>query len=61
MPMLCDSGLKTEPFLDLAAHLNSLPPSDVPIEVYDGLSSTAKTLLDAHRIIDRMLKQQTAR
>ena len=53
--------LNTEPFLDLAGHLKSLPPSADPEKVFESLHETAKTIVDAHNVIIEMLKQEAKR
>lgn len=50
--------LNSEPFLDLAGYLKSLPSSDDPNGVFGNLYSTASTLLYARNNIDRMLKEK---
>jgi len=56
-----DCALNTEPFLDLAGYLKSLPPSDNPQEVFKGLEDVAKKYVTAQNTIDRMLKLQAKR
>ena len=53
-----DCPLNTEPFLDLAGHLRSLPKSDSATNVFDGLRETAVKIVGAQNIISEMLKQQ---
>ena len=53
-----DCPLNTEPFLDLAGYLKSLPPSDNPQEVFESLRKTAEKILTAQNIIRQMLKRQ---
>jgi tetratricopeptide (TPR) repeat protein len=50
--------LNTEPFLDLAGYLKSLPQSDDPEEVFHSLYGTAAKLVKAQNVIQKMLKQQ---
>ena len=50
--------LNTGPFLDLASYLKSLPPSDDPQKVFEGLSDTVKRTVQAQIVVDQMLKQQ---
>ena len=53
-----DCALNTDPFLDLASYLKSLPPSDEPQKVFETLRDIAKKIVTAQNVIDRMLKQQ---
>jgi hypothetical protein len=55
-----DCPLNTEPFLDLAAYLKSLPPSDDPEKVFYALHKTAEKIITAQNVISKMLKQQSA-
>ena len=50
--------LNSDPFLDLATNLKSLLASGDPKEVFDAFYRTAKTIVTAQNVIDRMLKQQ---
>ncbi|WP_332776321.1 hypothetical protein [Polaromonas sp.] len=52
------AALNTEPFLNLAGYLKSLPPSDNPHRVFDSLHKAAETLVKAQNMIAAMLKQQ---
>ena len=57
-----DCPLNTSPFLDLAGHLKSMPPSDNPQEVaVSGLYKTAEKIVTAQGVIHQMLKQQATR
>ncbi len=47
-------------FLDLGAHLKSLP-SDKPQEIFDGLHDATRKITDARQVITQMLKQQAVR
>jgi hypothetical protein len=49
--------LNSGPFLDQAGYLKSLP-SDTPDHIFDGLHSTAETVVKAQNVIDAMLKEQ---
>ena len=53
--------LSTEPFLDLAGHLRSLPPSDSPQNVFKPLYETAVQLVREQNNIQRLLKRQASR
>ena len=53
-----DCALNTDPFLNLAGYLKSLPPSDDPQKVFQGLRETAEKIVTAQNVIDQMLKQQ---
>jgi tetratricopeptide (TPR) repeat protein len=53
-----DCPLNTEPFLDLAGFLKSLPPSDDPQKVFESLSSLAKKIVKAQNTIGGMLQRQ---
>jgi hypothetical protein len=50
--------LNTGPFLDLTGHLKSLPRSNDPNKVFDGLLETARQIVTAQNVIHQMLKQQ---
>ena len=50
--------LNTGPFLDLASHLKSLPPSNHPYHVFESLHDIANTIVKAQNVITGMLKQQ---
>ena len=50
--------LSAAPFLDVASHLKSLPPSDDPWKVFERLHATADTIISAQNVIAEMLKQQ---
>lgn len=50
--------LNTGPFLDLAYHLKSLPPSNHPYNVFMSLRETAETIVNAQIVIQQMLKQK---
>ncbi len=52
-----DELLNGPVFLDLAAHLKSLP-SDNAQKAFDGLHDAAKKIADARQVITQMLKQQ---
>jgi len=51
-------ALNTDPFLDFAGYLKSLPPSDDPHTVFNAQLHTAETIARAQMIIDQILKQQ---
>jgi tetratricopeptide (TPR) repeat protein len=51
--------LNTLPFLDLAGHLNSLPPADDPPQIMHGLRITIERIVKAQNTIAGMLKRQT--
>jgi hypothetical protein len=53
-----DCPLNTEPFLDLAGYLKTLPPSDNPQNVFESLRETAEKIVSAQNVITGMLKQQ---
>jgi len=53
-----DCPLNTEPFLDLAGYLKSLPSSDVPQKVFDSLYEVARKIVRAQNIIHLMLKKE---
>jgi len=53
-----DCALNTLRFLDLTGYLKSLSPSDNPQEIFDNLRQTAKAIIVARNIMDRMLKQE---
>jgi tetratricopeptide (TPR) repeat protein len=53
--------LSTEPFLDLAGYLKSLPPSDKPQNVFHSLHETAAELVGGQVVIQGMLKRQATR
>jgi hypothetical protein len=53
--------LNTEPFLDLAGYLKSLPPSSNPRDVFKSLQETANTIVNAQIVIHQMLKRQAKR
>lgn len=53
--------LNTGPFLDLAGYLKSLPASDDPEKVFDGLRETAEKIVEAQNVIAGMLKQQAGK
>jgi hypothetical protein len=53
--------LGTEPFLDLAGYLKSLPPSDKPQNVFHSLHETAAELVGRQVVIQGMLKWQATR
>lgn len=54
-------ALNTEPFLNLAGYLKSLPPSDNPEKVFESLHETAKTIVKAQNVITAMLKEQAGK
>jgi hypothetical protein len=54
-------ALNTEPFLNLAGYLKSLPPSDDPEKVFKSLNETAKKIVNAQNVIVGMLKQQATK
>ncbi|TAN38300.1 MAG: hypothetical protein EPN25_14135 [Nitrospirae bacterium] len=56
-----DCPLNTEPFLDLAGYLKSLPPSDNPQRAFDSLHKTAETIVKAQNVITGMLRQLAKR
>ena len=56
-----EGDLNTGPFLDFAGYLKSLPSSDDPRKVFDGLHKTAETIVAAQNVIHKRLKQQAAR
>jgi hypothetical protein len=53
--------LNTEPFLDLAGYLKSLPRTDDPQKIFESLHETAKKIVTAQNVITGMLKQQVKR
>ena len=53
--------LSTEPFLDLAGYLKSLPSSDKPQNVFHSLHETAAELVGGQVVIQGMLKRQAMR
>jgi hypothetical protein len=53
--------LNTGPFLDLSGYLKSLPPSNDPIKVFNGLRETARDIFTAQNVVTGMLKQQALR
>jgi len=53
--------LNTDPFLDLASYLKSLPPSDDPLKGVEVLSDAVNKIVQAQNVIDKMLKQQGAK
>jgi hypothetical protein len=60
--MCTGKGLvNTEPFLDLADYLKSLPPSDNPQTVFASLYGAANEIVTAQVMITRMLNQQAKR
>jgi hypothetical protein len=56
-----DCPLNTAPFLDLAAHLKSLPSVDKDWEVFGQVNQTARSIAWAQFTLDQMLKQQAKR
>jgi len=58
---LDDGPLNAEPLLDLAGYLKSLPSSDDPQKVFDGLRATATKIVDAQIVVHQMLKRQAVR
>ena len=57
----CCAGLNSAPFLDLAAYLKSLPASDDPQKVFDGLFNTAERLVGTQTAVVGMLNHQLPR
>lgn len=53
--------LNSGPFVDLAAYLKSLPPSDNSEMAFNGLRRTAENIIKAQNVISGMLKQQARR
>src|SRR5439155_17454059 len=53
-----DCPLNTEPFLDLASYLKSLPPSDTPQKVFASLHEAATKIVKAQNVLAGLLKQQ---
>jgi tetratricopeptide (TPR) repeat protein len=53
-----ECALNTEPFLNFAGYLKSLPTSDKPQAIFENLRDTARKLVTAQNVIDKMLKQQ---
>jgi len=53
-----DCALNTEPFLDLASYLKSLPSLDTPKEVYHSFATTTQKIVKAQKAIDEKLKLQ---
>lgn len=53
--------LNSAAFLDLVGYLKSLPASDDPQKVFDGLFKTADAFVSAQTTVVEMLKQQLAR
>jgi tetratricopeptide (TPR) repeat protein len=53
--------LSTEPFLDLAGYLKSLPPSDKPQNIFHSLYETAAELVGEQVVIQGLLKRQATR
>ena len=58
---LNDCPLNTDPFMDLASYLKSLPPSDDPKIVFKSLHKTAEKIVGAQIVITGMLKQQAGK
>ena len=54
----CCSALNSAPFLNLAAHLQSLPASDDPRKVFDGLYDTANRVVGTQTAVVGMVNQQ---
>jgi tetratricopeptide (TPR) repeat protein len=54
-------ALNTDPFLDLAGYLKSLPPSDNPQEVFDAFYITAYNIGGTQTVIDQMLKRKSGK
>lgn len=50
-----DCAMNTAPFLDLAAYLKSLPPSNDPEEVFRSLNDVAEKIVKAQVVVSRML------
>lgn len=53
--------LNSELFLDLRGYIKSLPPSNNPQKVFNGLIAAANKIVAAQNDIHRMLKQQAIR
>ena len=53
-----DCPLDTDPFLDLAGYLRTLPSSGDPEKIFSSLADVAAKIAKAQSVIDAMLKQQ---